>query len=113
MTRTQRSSVLAQRFLFGVCAVGLALVVFRMRFVHALSLRNQSESPVQATCGPFVHVTLNPKDDLHFSYSLIGRSFTCVFKSSAGEAICSRALRGLEDAYVTVSSTGHADCNDY
>jgi hypothetical protein len=104
---------LAQRFLFGVCAVGLALVVFRMRFVHALSLRNRSDSPVQATCGPFVHVTLNPKDDLHFSYSLIGRSFTCVFKSSAGETTCSRALRGFEDAYVTVSSTSQADCHDY
>lgn len=110
---TQRSFVLAQRFLFGVCAVGLALVVFRMRFVHALSLHNQRESPVQATCGPFVHVTLNPKDSRNFRYSLIGRSFTCVFKSSAGETTCSRALRGLEDAYVTVSSTGHVDCDDY
>lgn len=110
---SKRTSIWATRALLGTTALLLALPILKMRFVHALWIRNESELSIQVVCGSFVNVTLHSKESRHFGYSILGRSFSCVFKSSAGESTCSRTLRGLEDANIAVDSAGHVDCDDY
>jgi hypothetical protein len=110
---TERSSIAAWRALLGMLAVMLALFLAFLRLVHGVWVRNESASSVQMVCGPFVNVTLHADEDRHLAYSIFGRSYSCVLRSSTGEAVCSRPLRGLEDVHIAVFSDDRVECDDY
>ena len=110
---SNRVSQLATQSLLAMAALIVALLVFRLMFVHALSIRNTSDASVEVACGPFVNFTLRSNETRDLRCSIIGRSFSCVVTSPEGASACGRALRGLEDVYIAVSAEGGLDCEDY